>query len=290
MNPFTVLGLPETATFDEIRKRYKELAIQHHPDKGGDAEKFKEIAGAYELIGSDVKLKQYRSGVSAGNMQWDATFDSIFKDFFGRGTGPSQAKKVSYVTLNISLEDSFRGANKKFMYRTAQSCGHCGGLGATAFHKNGQPRTICARCQGAGSTAQLNEAEIEIPRSIQDNDTVVASLGDVYVTFRILPHPVFERRGVDVYSELEIPLVKVFDGSSLIVNTLHGCVEVAVPRCLQNDQFLRIRQKGFYDSRKGGYGDHIIRLKVAIPKLSDDDCNKIVECLNGIEKKESTPT
>lgn len=287
MDPFKVFDLPETATFEEIRKRYKELAVKHHPDKGGDGEKFKEIAAAYEIIGSEAKLKQFKS---RGTMQWDATFDSIFRDFFGRGAGPSQAKKVAYVTLNITLEEAFQGSTKKFMYRTAQTCGHCGGLGATSFHKTGQPKTVCTRCHGAGSMAELSDAEIEIPKGVHDGAMVPAKNGDVYVTFHIVPHPVFERKGADVYSQLDLSLKKVFDGSRVVVNTLHGVVEVAIPKCVQNDQFLRIRQKGFYDLRKGGYGDHIIRLRVAIPNLSEEDCNKLVECLNGIEKKEPTPT
>lgn len=286
IDPFKVLGLPDTATYDEIKKRYKELAVQHHPDKGGDAEKFKDIGAAYEMIGSEAKLKQYKS---RGSMQWDETFDSVFRDFFGRG-GFGVAKKTVHVTLTISLEEAFNGGTKKFMYRTAQTCGHCGGTGATAFYKTGRPKTLCQRCAGAGSISEVSEAQIDIPKSIPAGTSMFISAKDLHVTIQIAAHPVFERKGCDVYSHLEIPLVKVFDGSTSVVNTLHGPVEVAVPRCVQNDQFLRVREKGFYDSRKGGFGDHILRLKVSIPKLSDADCNKIVECLNGIQKKEPTAT
>lgn len=287
MDPFKVLGLPDTASFEEIRKRYKELAVKHHPDKGGDAEKFKDIAAAYEMVGSEAKLKQYRS---RGTLQWDTTFDSIFRDFFGRGHGPTQMRRAAYVTLNIQMEEAFNGGIKPFMYRIAQTCDNCGGLGAVSFHPNGQPKTICQRCQGAGTIAQLNEAEIEIPKGIQDGATVVAKSGDVYVTFHVLPHPVFERRGVDTHSTIDVPLIKVFDGSKIVVNTLHGPVEVSIPRCVQNDQSLRVKSRGFYDSRKNGYGDHIIKVKVTIPKLSEEDCETIAECLNGIQTKKPTPT
>jgi molecular chaperone DnaJ len=289
MNPFQMLGLSDEASLDDIKKAFRNLSMQYHPDKNGSpeaADKFRAIRDAYELITTDQKIKRYKSR-RAGTINWDADLENYFKDFFGHMNGQPNVKKTVYVTVAITLEEAFRGGKKSFYYRVGQTCSKCGGLGATQFDAQGKIKVVCEKCAGSGATSQTLQTAVDIPQSVDNGRVLPAEDPNVHVTVNIVPHNSFERRQFDIFSEVTIPLVKVFDGSSAVVNTLHGPVDVQIPKCIQHDQQLRIKNHGMWDFRKGAFADHIIKLKIQIPKLPDEICTRIVECLNGTEKEKA---
>lgn len=279
MNPFQVLGIPEESGIDEIKKAYRKLAVQYHPDKGaGNEDKFREIQAAYELINSEQKLKQYKSRGN-GAFVWDSDLETYFKDFFGR-MGSTQRHRTVYVTISITLEEAFAGGNKSIQYRIGETCHNCGGVGATTFDRNGRAVAACDKCAGTGSVGNVKQATVTIPRSVNTGTILNADQDDVLVTVQVTPHNLFERVGNTIYSQVTIPLVRAFDNSMITVDTLHGPVQMQVPRCVQQDQNLRLRGKGMFDSRKNAYGDHIIKLTVEIPTLPDEVCDQVVAILN----------
>jgi molecular chaperone DnaJ len=278
MNPFEILGVSENATQQEIKKAYRTLALKYHPDKsGGDEDKFREIQSAYELINTEQKVKSYKNR-SHGSFVWDSDLETYFKDFFTNMQG-SVRKKTVHISIVLTLEEAFQGVTKTIQYKINETCHYCGGTGATTFDKTGRAISSCDRCFGVGSTSTHKQTSVSIPRSVTSGTTLIAEEKDVIVNIQVAPHSIFEINGTTVYSTVNLPFIKVFDNSTITADTLHGKIEVQIPRCVQPEQMLRLKGKGLFDNRKNSYGDHIIKIKIEIPRLPDDICEKIVSVL-----------
>lgn len=154
-NPYEILGVPQDADKQTIKKAYRKLAAQYHPDRGGDAEKFKEVAEAYSILSDDQKRQQYharqnpRGGFGMG-------FDDIFgqgfpfEDFFARR--PQRKPQIKKTTedadvqfsLRINLEQIKRGSTQEIKFKRNKVCVKCSGDG-------GQGKTMCGGCGGTGT-------------------------------------------------------------------------------------------------------------------------------------------
>ena len=144
---YEVLGIAKTATTDEIKKAYRKLAMTHHPDKGGDAEQFKEIVEAYEVLSDDSKKQNYdRFGhagpqQSSGNPMEDFLRRSGF-DFGGNRRQQRRGPNMN-LTVKLSLEEIYTGCTKKFKYNRKTECTACDNKGGTGVK-------ACTTCQGSG--------------------------------------------------------------------------------------------------------------------------------------------
>lgn len=180
---YEVLGVPKTATSDEIKKAYRKMAIKYHPDKNpGDKEaeeKFKEAAEAYDVLSDSEKRQKYdRFGhnmgggnpfgggaggyYSTGGMNMEdifSQFGDIFGDIFGSGgrgsygraAGGAPRKKVNKgtdlrITVKVSLKDVMNGVDKVLKIPRMVACEHCNGTGA----KDGTSFRTCSSCGGSG--------------------------------------------------------------------------------------------------------------------------------------------
>ena len=169
---YEVLGVPKTASLDEIKAAYRKLAMKYHPDRNPDnkeaEEKFKEAASAYEVLSDADKRKQYDQfghqapGGGFGNqgMNMDdifTNFEDIFGDIFGqqgqqqrrrsKKTGPSPKRGHDLAKeLALTLEESFLGVSKDIKLYRYVTCKTCDGRGMPA----GATATTCSECQGAG--------------------------------------------------------------------------------------------------------------------------------------------
>jgi molecular chaperone DnaJ len=164
---YSALGVPKGASADEIKKAYRKLARQYHPDRNpGDQdaeERFKEVQHAYDVLSDLEKRKQYDAFGSAdgrgGFQPGDATFDfddlgdfgDIFGGLFGRGRGAQQRSRAERgadleVEVNLSFEDSLKGIETRIPVEVEAACSECGGSGA----KPGTSPKICPECRGRG--------------------------------------------------------------------------------------------------------------------------------------------
>jgi len=151
-DPYKILGLERGASEEEVKKAYRKLATQHHPDMNGGSkeseEKFKEISAAYQQI-TDPKAQQ--GGFEQGGGGFDfGNFNDIFSnigDFFGGfGGHPHQQRGQSVSTVvSLTFEESCFGCTKQVRINMDEPCGNCGGVGA----KEGNYE-VCAGCKGSG--------------------------------------------------------------------------------------------------------------------------------------------
>ncbi len=172
---YGTLGVSRTASQDEIKKAYRKLARQHHPDANpGDAaaeERFKEVQQAYDVLSDAEKRKQYdrfgsangRSGPGGGFNFSTEGFDisdlgdlgDIFSGLFGGRGGRGQQQRGQRgrdleVEVNLSFEDSLHGVETKIPVELETACRECGGSGA----KPGTAPTLCPECKGRGVVSQ----------------------------------------------------------------------------------------------------------------------------------------
>jgi len=173
---YEILGVEKGASPDEIKKAFRRLAVQHHPDKeGGDESKFKEINEAYEVLKDSEKRKRYdqfgHAGVGGSNGGGPTGFEGfnfggqqgqninfdfgdmglgdIFSSFFGGGQ--SQQRRTSRgrdieVAIELSFEEAIFGVDKNLKINIEAECGHCKGSGA----EPGYQTVTCKRCNGSG--------------------------------------------------------------------------------------------------------------------------------------------
>jgi molecular chaperone DnaJ len=174
-NLYEALGVSKTASQDEIKKAYRKLARQYHPDRNpGDAsaeERFKEIQTAYDVLSDAEKRKQYdafgsadgRGGPGGWNVNWAGDFNigdlgDLFGGLFGGGAGRGRTRVRRETargadieaTVNISFEDSLRGVETRIPVEIETSCRECGGTGA----RPGTAPVICPECHGRGVRAE----------------------------------------------------------------------------------------------------------------------------------------
>ena len=175
MTHYATLGVNENADATEIKRAYRKLASQHHPDRGGDTKRFQEIQGAYDTLSDAQKRQAYDnpqpqfSGFGPAGPGFD--FNTIFDMFGTRFQHTTQRPQHSRMTLWITLQDVAAGG----------------------------PRTVTV-----GTQHGTHAVEIEIPLGINDGDTVQYSgIGpggmDLIIQFRIHPDPRFQRQALNLY-------------------------------------------------------------------------------------------
>lgn len=180
---YDILGVSKSASADELKKAYRKAAIKNHPDKGGDPEKFKELAQAYEVLSDPEKrdvydqygedaLKEGMGGGGASHNPFDI-FESFFGtsgggSFGGSGRGSRRQRRGDDVVhqLKVSLEDLYNGTSKKLSLSRNVICSKCKGKGS----KTGASGR-CAGCQGSGMKVSIRQLG---PNMIQQMQHVCA--------------------------------------------------------------------------------------------------------------------
>jgi molecular chaperone DnaJ len=166
MNPYETLGVAKNASQDEIKKAYRKLVRQHHPDRNpGDAaaeERFKDVQTAYDLLSDPEKRQQYDSGIgpfgpdsARGPFTGDFDISDLFGGLFGRGRaqqrGPVPERGADLeVAVRLSFEDALNGATVRVPVETETACHTCGGSGA----RPGTAPKICPQCNGRGVVSE----------------------------------------------------------------------------------------------------------------------------------------
>jgi molecular chaperone DnaJ len=163
---YEVLGLNKNASADEIKKAYRKLAKEHHPDKGGDENLFKEISEAYEVLSDETKKSKYdQFGHSNNNMgghdDMFSGFNDMFSQFFRQKQKRERFGDNLTLTVKLTLEEIFEGVKKKYNYNRNVSCGDCSGHG-------GSDSIQCPSCNGTGQIRHVNNTPFGFMEQISD--------------------------------------------------------------------------------------------------------------------------
>ena len=238
---YKLLDVEKTASSAEIKKSYKKLAMKHHPDKGGDPEKFKKITEAFQVISDDKKRNLYDSGgKEAVNSGINST--NIFDMFNGNNNSSKQikGKKVVY-NLNIKLEDIYNGITKTLQIKrlnidknSIKKCLKCNGTGIIIKNikigfMHQQMQSPCDECNGnkfSYKKKTINEKlEVCIPKGILDKKKIIiyekgddipnGLAGDIHIIINEIPHADFKRKGSDLYYKCNISIVEALCGFEL---------------------------------------------------------------------------
>ena len=252
---YATLGVPRTATPDEIKRAFRKLASQHHPDKGGNTQKFQDIQAAYDTLGDAVKRADYDnprpqfSGMPGGT---HFNMNDIFSSMFGGQSPFAQQRRTqshTRMTLWIRMADVAQGGTRPVAVGTPQ----------------GQ-----------------STIEVEIPLGINDGDNVqyqglAPGGGDLVIQFRVHPDPIWQRNGLDLVTDVTVDIWSMILGSDITVQTLTGSnLTTAMPAGTQPRTLIRLRGHGLRD-RSGNTGDLMIRVMPTIPTTIRSELLEAIE-------------
>ncbi len=302
---YQLLGVSRTATPEEIKKSYRKLAMQYHPDKNPNnkkaEEKFKEITEAYETISDEQKRHAYdqygHAGVANGGNPFAGggfggagprprgagpdPFQDIFGDVFGDifnqsqqrnrpGAGaraPSRGSDLKY-TLGISFEEAAVGCEKVVNF-TRQ----------------------------AGAKEEIAKLSVTVPAGVKDGQRLKLSsegdkpsagaAGDLYVVIDLQDHPLFRRDDADVILDLPVVYTDAILGKTVEIPTLFGKAEIKIPPGTHSGQNFRLKSKGFPRLGGTGSGDMLVRVVVDAPEKTNARQKELLEELS--RYNEETP-
>ena len=296
-DPYDVLGVSRTATEEEIKLAYRALAKKFHPDlnpgKKDIETKFKEVNGAYDILGDTAKRAKFDRGEmdAGGNARASAS-----QNYYRAKNSRAAEDPMGDFSSEDIFADLFGGMKAK----------------STRFHGNwgaGADPFATARDKAKGS--DINEIlkvsfaeaalggkkritlgtgktiEINVPPGSESGNKLrlkhqgyagfqEGRAGDAIIEIQIEPHPYFTRKGMDVMCEIPITLYEAVLGGSVSVPTLEGNVDLKIPKGSNTGTSLRLRGKGIADPQ-GVRGDQYIKMKVTLPDVLDDQLIKFVE-------------
>jgi curved DNA-binding protein len=309
---YKLLGVSRNATEAEIKKTYRKLAMQYHPDRNpGDKsaeEKFKKINEAYAVLGDKEKRAQFDRFGSAGFHQ-RYTQEDIFRGFdvgdlfkdLGFGSEDIFNRAFGGARRGGSHGPGFGGRGRGAGYRAEDLFGG-GGVGQEAYTPQGRDLSMdltidfmeaitgCEKKIAYIVDGARNEITVKIPRGISSGQKLRLSgkgergaspaPGDLYVTLQVQEHPVFKREGDDILVEQEIKLSEALLGTTIEVPTVTGTSKIKVPPGIQSHTKLRLKGCGVHHFKGSGQGDAYVKILVQIPKHLTAQQKKIFENLS----------
>jgi curved DNA-binding protein len=286
---YQILGVARNAAEKEIKQSYRRLARKYHPDVNPNdksaEEKFKEVQQAYEVLSDPEKRRKYdqfgeqwqrvsEGGPGGAGFTWGqapegfdfdfggaASYGDLFDLLFGDGAAAGKSRvrpgrDVQYE-IEVTLDDANSGATKRF-------------------------------------TVNGKRVEVKIPAGVDEGSKIRLTgqgeagrdgkRGDMYLIVKMLPHPVFERRGSDLYCEASVPYTTASLGGELQVPTLSGRVTMKIPAGTQSGQSFRLTGQGISKLNSKDRGDLYAKVRITVPKTLSAREKQLMEELAAISK------
>lgn len=292
-DPYTILGVPRSASADEIKAAYRKLAKENHPDRNPDnpgaVERFKDAQAAYEVLGDADKRAQFdRFGAGGPRPDFGAwgkspgagfggfsdggganfgnfgDLSSIFEQFFSRGGGdPRTAQRAAaprggdvHHSVSVSFEEAMRGTTRD---------------------------VLLARHDG-----REERLEVQIPAGVRDQQKVrlrdkgnpgPGGNGDLLINISVRPHPFFRLDGRNLLLDVPLSITEAALGTRLEIPTLGGTAVLTIPPGTSSHTKLRLKGKGLPATNIHAAGDLLVQVKIEAPSEPSPDARKLLEQL-----------
>jgi DnaJ-class molecular chaperone len=300
-DPYEVLGVPRTASQDDVKKAFRRLAKKLHPDANkSDAKaavKFAEINAAYEILGEEEKRKAFDRGeIDAEGKPRFRGFEGAhpggFEGFESFTWGPEGVRRSGggaggFGGIDDILKNMFgdrgRGKRPDFGAQFEDFAPRARGQDITAQ----TTITLAEAAQGGSRRVHLpngKEIEVKIPAGLSDGQQIRLKgqghfagrgpAGDVLITVNIAPHPYFKPEGANLRVEVPIALYEAVLGGKVRVPTLDGAVELAIPPGTSAGRTFRLKGKGL--PGKSGRGDLFASVRIVLPEEKDSELEELM--------------
>lgn len=277
---YETLGVSQNASADEIKKAYRKLARQYHPDinkEAGAEEKFKEINAAYEILSDEKKRAQY-------DRYGDSMFGGQSFHDFSRNAGGADINDI----LNNIFGGGFGGFGRGFS--SSNSFGGFGGFEEDLDLQASVKIPFEKGILGGEHTININneQVKIKIPHGIKDGEKLrirgkgksfQGQKGDLILKVELEKSDEYEREDDDLYKKVEISLKTALFGDKISVHTPRKEVKITIPPNSKNNQKIRLKGYGVQNRKTDLYGDMYLILNVKIPDINslDPEFVKILE-------------
>jgi DnaJ-class molecular chaperone len=312
-DPYDILGVSRSAAEADIKRAFRKLAKQWHPDQNPTdpkaKDRFAEINGAYEILGDKDKRAQFDrgeidaqgrprfqgfpgGGFGAGGPRGGFGDDATFEFGFGgpggrrgRGAGPGAGPGPDFDPgefFSGLFGEQMKAAGRRGSTRGARRGSEKGGDVQAEL-------TITLEDLVAGKPRRLRlptgrEIEVHMPREVADGQVIrlrgqgepgpMGMDGDALLTLRLAPHPRYTVEGTDLRMRLPLPLADAVLGGALRVPTLEGTIETTIPPMTNSGRSFRFRGKGL--PGKAGRGDLIVTVEVTLPEGADPELTELM--------------
>jgi DnaJ-class molecular chaperone len=296
-DPYQILGVARDSSQNEIKKAFRKLAKELHPDRNPDnrqlAERFKEVSAAYQILGDPKDRARYDRGEidASGNERHPGSRPGSHGGGHGgeagrgagRGAGPEgfdfSTQQGGFEDLFGELFGNFRRSSRQGPRIRGADRRYSITVGFLDAVHGGKRRVALS----GGKTLEVN-----IPSGIVDGQHIRLKgqgepgigggpAGDALVEVKIEPHAFFVRDGLDIHVELPITLSEAVMGGRINAPTVDGMVNVTVPKGANTGTRLRLKAKGIKHGKGASRGDQIIKLKVVLPDAPDSQLVAFVE-------------
>ena len=286
-----ILGVSKKASDADIRKAYRRLARQHHPDVNPNdslaEEKFKDVNEAYQVLSDSESRKKYdtygdkwkyadhfdQARPSAGNFVWRSSWggDGSFHEgmsgdlldgLFGGRMGGFGRTQMEHP-VSVSLEEAYAGA------------------------------TRLLSVPPASPSEQARRLEVKIPPGVGTGSRVNIPFrngrsGGIVLKVTVMPHGRFQREGADLRGEVDVPMLDAVLGGSVSVETLKGRIELTIPPETQNGQTFRLSGRGMpHLNEPTKFGDLFVKVRVLLPTGLNEEERGLFGQLRGLRSERS---
>ncbi len=215
--------------------------------------------------------------------------DNLYRGFGSSakaGRRPARPQS-SESTIEVTLEEAYQGSKRLLQLQVDNTCPECGGSGRSATARG----KACGTCRGAGIIPRIKRLEVKIPSGVNNGSKIRLSgeaggyggaKGDLYLVVKMLPHKTFERKGDDLYTDINVPLLTAMLGGEMELQFLKGKLALKIPPETQNGSVIRLAGKGMPLLGKQTYGNLYAKVKVVLPTKLTPQEKKLFEQLKAI--------
>jgi len=285
---YKALGVERTASKDELKKQYRKLARQYHPDVNttdkNTAARFREITEAYEVLTDDEKRKKYDDfGADWEQHQHAGQADNFdWSKYASRGGGQESASGAS----GANWEDLFGGDSDQSDFFSRLFGRDFRGRGGAGFARKGQdmsaelPISLEEAYEGGARILSIGDKKIRLTLKpgIWDRQKIKIAgkggpgpkggeNGDLFITFIIKPHPDYRLEGTDLFKDIPLSVYAAMLGSTLKIKTISGSFELKIPPGTKNGTVFRLKGKGFpVYGKPGNQGNLFLKVTLQLPE------------------------